>query len=170
MDELVDCLQQFVITGKAELFEKSLDDIINKLDKKFDLNDPDIEWGIVISNYSKLRYLNLTCSFQNFQILEPKFLIALDKVMCHIDKSTQKYLRQINWDDHEPHISKESYAIIKDNFEKSLNSNDQLKKIDFLLNAYKIFVPIIEKIRNEKFVDTIDDREFLTTFKKQKRT
>ena len=39
-----------------------------------------------------------------------------------------------------------------------------------ILNAYSVLVPIIEDMNNDKFVEIIDDEDFLQEFKKTRYT
>jgi hypothetical protein len=88
--------------------------------------------------------------------------------MDYIDSITLIYFREINWDTEEEFVN--HAVIIKKELENSLNSNEPLKKMKYVLKAYKLLVGICEKIQNEKFVEFIDDQAFLENFnfKRQK--
>ena len=170
MDELVECLAKFAVSDKSDesftSFDNSLDDVINKFQN---LNEtcPDEEWDLLKTNFSKLRFINDT--LENSEIINyPKFLESLKKFMEQIDKITQRYIEKIDWTDQDSEIQIDA-NIIFENFEKSLNINDPLEKLKIVLNAYTIFIPIVEKIRKERHRDFIDDQDFLNNFHVKRR-
>ena len=87
-------------------------------------------------------------------------LKSLSRFMEQIDKVTQYYLKMIDW-------NTES-KIIEEFLLKSLNFNDPFQKLDYIIKAYDILIPIIEDYNKEKHIQKIDDPEFFKTFKKRK--
>ena len=170
MDELVECLAKFAVSDQSKesftTFDNSLDNVINKF-QNLNETDPNEEWDILKTNFSKLRFINDT--LENTEIINyPKFLESLKQFMGQIDKTTQRYIKKIDWNDQGPEIQSDA-VIIFDNFEKSLNINDPIKKLKTVLNAYILFIPIVEKIRKERHRDFIDDEEFLNNFYVKRR-
>jgi len=170
MEELLECLAKFAVSDQSKesfiSFDNSLDDVINKFEN-LNETDPNEEWDILKTNFSKLRFIDDT--LENAEIINyPKFLESLKKFMEQIDKTTQKYIEKIDWSDQGPELQSDA-NIIFDNFEKSLNINDPIKKLKIVLNAYTIFIPIVEKIRKERHRDFIDDEDFLNNFYVKRR-
>ena len=169
MDSLVNAMYSFKITKNQETFDNDLDSLILKIDG-LSTSDPDLEWDTIKSNYSKLRYTNHLIEFYDFKEIK-KFVMALSKFLDYIDTINQYYIKQLSWDEEE---HSEDFSEILDLFTKSLNLNDPFEKLKTILKAYKIFIPIIEVYREEKFVEFIDDQDFLKEVtsleKKRKRT
>jgi len=167
MDDLIKGLKKFNLTRNKENFDNVLEQSISKMcNLKVDTFP---EWEKLKSNYSKLRYLNYVIKSKNINLKENnKFLTSLGIFMDYLDSITLLYFREINWETEKEFT--DQAIIIKEELEKSLNSNDSLKKMKHVLTAYNILVPIIEHIQNEKFVEFIDDQSFLENFefKRQK--
>ena len=85
-----------------------------------------------------------------------------------IDKQTQYYLRELSWDCSDSELDEEIYEV-KLLFETSLNIQNATERLRCVLNAYDLFIPIIEDFRKEKFCDIIDDEDFLEEFKPNKK-
>ena len=168
MDELINCLAKFAVSDKSDesiiSFDNSLDDVINKFQNLND-NGPDQEWDILTSNFSKLRFIE---NIIDDIIIFPKFLESLKKFMEQIDKNTQRYIDHIDWDEQAPEIQNDA-NIIFDYFKKSLNIHNPVEKLKIVTSAYTIFIPIVEKIRKEKYRDFIDDQDFLNNFHVKRR-
>ncbi len=162
LDSIIYLLQNTVIHTE-ESFEDELDVLIENLsiDKK-SVIDP---WITLSGNYSKLRYLYELINFYEIP-KKDKFNECLKFFFIQIDKTNQYYLREINWEG-DKRIQKECMEI-ELLLEKSLNLNDQIVKLKTIIDAYTIFVPLIEDFRKEKHIDYIEDVEFLQTFKKRK--
>ena len=103
----------------------------------------------VIIFFCKVIYLN-----ENV-IESQKFNYLIGLFMESIDRKTQLYLREINWENH---------PLIEDYLEESLNACSPLQKLNAVGCAYKLLVPIIENLRNEK-VNVKVDSSFLKQFK-----
>ena len=147
MEYLINKLEIFAITKDENVFNTHIN-LLNKL-TIIEL-ESDHEWDILKKNYSNLRYIYQLLNHYNYN-LNSSFFELLLKFIEPIDKSTQNYIKNINWDDI-------NLKLIKENFEKSLNEINVEKKIKYLLISYDILVPIVEKIRIEKFIDNVDDR------------
>jgi hypothetical protein len=66
-------------------------------------------------------------------------------------------LSELNWEDD----NKEEFEYVHDLFEKSLNQNNPFDKIKMILEAYDYFIPVIEEYRSERFVDCVQDQDFI---------
>ena len=166
MDDLIKGLKKFKLN--QESCDCVLDESICKL-CTLKVTVEVVEWEKLKSNYSKLRYLNYILESKNINLeSHEKFLRALGIFMDYLDSITLIYFREINWETEKEFV--DQAIIIKEKLEKSLNSNDPLKKMKYVLTAYNLLVQIVEKIQNEKFVEFIDDQSFLENFefKRQK--
>jgi hypothetical protein len=90
--------------------------------------------------------------------------------MEKIDTQTQFYLSKIDWG-MDSDFKLES-RLIKKCLENSLNQNNPVDKLKYVLTAYEILVVIVEDLRGEK-CETILDQRFLDEFqppsKKQRK-
>jgi Asp-tRNA(Asn)/Glu-tRNA(Gln) amidotransferase C subunit len=97
MDDLIKSIKIFSVTDNEEEFERSLDSVINKFQNLE--TEQKCEWSLLKSNYSKLRYLNHTLEKSNLNLkTNKKFLFSLNRFMDYIDKITQMYLQNVNWE------------------------------------------------------------------------
>ena len=134
----------------------SISELIFQLDN-LSTNDLNHEWDCLVDNYSKLKYLETI----HYEILINDTLIkSLTRFMEQMDKVSQHYLKEILW---------EKWLIpIKKNLSNSLNNNDPIVKLNYLVKAYDLLVPVVEDIREQKCVQQIEDDEFIQTFKKRR--
>ena len=134
----------------------SISELIFQLDN-LSTNDFNHEWDCLVDNYSKLKYLETI----HYEILINDTLIkSLTRFMEQMDKVSQHYLKEILW---------EKWLIpIKKNLSNSLNNNDPIVKLNYLVKAYDLLVPVVEDIREQKCVQQIEDDEFIQTFKKRR--
>lgn len=146
MDSLIESLKKF------DLGENGIDDIINKLNN-LATSDPNYEWENLINNYSKLKYLK---NMESKLIYSNELIKSLNNFMDSIDKINQYYLFHINFD--------YETRFIEQFLGESLNFNCPFKKLNSVLNAYEIIIPIIEIERNEMHIKKINDINFLQTF------
>ena len=156
MDDLIQTLNKF------KLGSVGIDDIISKLNE-LSTSDHNYEWETLISNYSKMKYLK---RMESDLSSSKNLLDSLNRFMEQIDKVTQYYLREVNWFS-EPDLANEG-KLIEDNLIKSLNCNNPFQKMNCVIDAYNILVPIAEDFRREKYIEEIDDPDFIQTFKKRK--
>ena len=162
MDSLIKSIKKFSITNDRDEFESSLDSVIDKMES---LKTENLEWDLLKLNYSKLRYLNHTLEKSNLNLeSNKKFLFSLSRFMEYIDKTTQYYLQKVDWESQDecPDKAKNIY----NHFVTSLNENDSIKKMKEILTAYSLLVPIIEEMNKDKYIEIIDDEDFLHEFKK----
>jgi hypothetical protein len=152
MEKLINSLNKFKLNNSG------IDEIIRELDN-LTTQDDSYEWNMLVANYSKLRFLQEMES-------ELNNLDSFRRFMEQIDKVTQHYLKEINWDDSFEFIDESSE--IKYNLNMSLNNNNPFKKLKYIIKAYDILVPIVEDVRSEKFMDQIEDQDFIKTFKKRR--
>ena len=162
MDSLLRALETFSVSQTKT--ESEFDEMLSRMET-LQTHDPDAEWDTLTGNYSKIRYLDLMIS--NYDFPETKiFVDVLHSVLTDIDKKTEYYLSELNWDDD----NKEEYEYIRDLFEKSLNENNPFDKIKMVLEAYDTFIPIIEDYRTERFVDhNIDNLVFVKEIKTMRK-
>jgi hypothetical protein len=90
--------------------------------------------------------------------LNKNFYDLLSLFIESIDKSTQYYIKNIHFSDD---LSEE--LEIENFLNKSLNTNDINNKILYIIEAYKLLIPIIEDFRQEKY-DYSVDQNFKETF------
>lgn len=157
MDHLINMLEKFAVTQNEDVFNNSVDKLTDfyKLNiKDFDSSE---EWEHLKKNYSNLRYINELLHHYNYS-LNKNFYDLLSLFMESIDKTTQDYIKNIHFSND---LSEE--IEIKKYFNRSLNTNDINDKILYVLEAYKILVPIIEDFRQEKY-DYSVDRNFKERF------
>jgi hypothetical protein len=126
VDDLVDKLNSFTVLGKRKC---------------------EIEYQDFRVNYKKLEEI------KNFLIkLSPgeqnTLKIPIEEFLIVIDKKTQYYLQEINWDPVDKDIMYESQKI-SNLFFKSLNSNNQIEKINYILDAYSLISDIIDDLGNQ---------------------
>ena len=151
MEYLINKLEQFAITKDVITFNNNVN-LLNKL--TITELDPDHEWEMLKKNYSNLRYISQLIEHYHYQ-LNTNFYQLLSKFIDPIDKSTQHYIQNINWENNEDDIS--SLEIIKENFDKSLNTSNVTDKIKYILLSYDVLIPIIEDIRLEKYYEKVDE-------------
>ena len=167
MDSLIKSIKKFSITNDVNEFESSLDSVITKMESL--KTEENLEWELLKLNYSKLRYLNHTLEKSNLNLeSNKKFLFSLRYFMEYIDKTTQYYLQKVDWESQDecPEQAKNIY----NHFVTSLNENDSIKKMKEILTAYSLLVPIIEEMNKDKYIEIIDDEDFLHEFKKTRYT
>jgi hypothetical protein len=116
-------------------------------------NDLNYEWDCLVENYSKLKYLE---NIDYELIGSTKLMDSLRRFMEQIDKVSQHYLREILWE--------ESLLEIEKYLSYSLNHNNPITKLKYVIKAYELLVPVVEKIREQKCVQQIEDHEFIQTF------
>ena len=133
-----------------------IDVLIYQLDN-LSTNDLNHEWDCLVENYSKLKYLD---SIDYELIGSIKLMDSLRRFMEQIDKVSQHYLREILW---------EEYLLeIKKYLSDSLNHNNPIIKLKYVVKAYELLVPVVEEIREQKYVEQIEDKDFIQTFKKRR--
>jgi hypothetical protein len=127
VDDLIDKLNNFTVLGKRKC---------------------ELEYQDFRINYKKLEEI------KNFLIeLSPNeqnnLRIPIEEFLIVIDKKTQYYIQEINWNPVDEDIMYESQKI-SDFFFKSLNSNNQIEKINYILEAYSLISDIIDDLGNER--------------------
>jgi len=164
MDSLINALENFNV---KENFESDLDNIVKKLDSTALEEESDREWEDLSMNYSRLLYLKKLIIKHNPN--HPNFFKCLGYFLTQMDTKTQYYFKEITWYD-DPDFDDEYHQecqTIKLNLENSLNTSNQLVKLNYIINAYDILVPIIEEFRKERIEIEVDD-DFKRDFKKRK--
>jgi hypothetical protein len=153
MDLLIKSIEHFAISQNEKTFDSCLDEIIFRVNNLYTA-DSEFEWETLRENYSKIKYLNEVLNF--YYVPQTKKLIQLIGVfMDSVDKVTQMYLQEIDWDEN-PTI--QGYLL------DSLNANNPLHKLGCVIKAYQLLVPLIEGYRNETFIPKINDQNFIKIF------
>ena len=171
MNELIKGLKSFSLNKNETNFDNLLDQSISKLSGLVVEQNEQIQWDLLKSNYSKLRYINHVNNSLHLENHD-KFIKSLQLFMDYIDTITMKYFDEINFNNPgETDEIIEKSRHIKLTLEKSLCCEDTIQKMKFVLEAYSELVPIVENIRCEKYNEIIDDEEFLEnfSFKRQKK-
>jgi len=154
MDLLVDLLTKFNINRDETEFDESIEDIIHKL-KKQEINESDYEWETLCKNFSSILYLHDT--IRNYYVPESeKFINCLEVFMSKMDTINARYMSEIDWTQKE-HADCEA---IKDLLDRSYYASDPILKLEYCVNAYKLFVPVIETIRKEKYLIEEPEHQF----------
>ena len=153
MELLIKSIEHFAISQNEQTFDNCLDEIIFRVNNLYTV-DAEFEWQSLRENYSKIKYLNELLNFYNIKQTK-KFVSLIGIFLGSIDRTTQMYLREINWDDN---------PTIQDYLLNSLNAQNPLHKLGLVLKAYQLLVPIIEGYRNEKIDFEIKDQNFIKTF------
>jgi hypothetical protein len=159
MESLIKALEN---TSVNESFDEQLDNIISKLESSH--VDESFEFEELSKNYSRLVYLDKLIRKHNPD--SPKFFKCLNLFMEEVDKKTQYYLKDIYWE-HDQEVPIPVLQKIKKYLEESLNSNDPVIKLNLILSAYFILVPIVENLNHQKIEIDVDD-DFKQQFKKRK--
>ena len=160
MDDLIYLLKNCKVDSIK--FDVGIDALISNLQ----LNDSsDQEWETLSENYSKLKHIHRLINYFKINNTE-KFKKYLNVFLEEIDKTNQYYLRELDWESELSFLNK--MMEIKNMLEVSLNMNDPYEKLEFIIKAYFMLLPIIEYYREDKFVENIRDIQFLNNFKKRK--
>lgn len=144
LEQLCDTLNQFAITNDKERFDDSLNSIMQRMGT-VQIEDTNENWLVLQKNYSKLKHLFQcikSCSFG----LSDKFSQILAKFIESMDKQSQLYIEEIDFF----HVDRDEH-VIKQLLLDSLNENEPILKMAKILEAYHILVPLVEKIRGEKY-------------------
>jgi hypothetical protein len=155
MDSLISVFKNICVKS----IDDDLDDLISKLEKS-EIIDCERNLSDLTNYYSKMVYVK--------QLLDripvtSKLLKCMDLFMELVDKQTQFYLREINFEFYSDPIEIE----IKNIFEESLNIQDTLQKFNLILKGYSKFVEIVESIIDRKISLSVEP-EFQHKFKRQK--
>ena len=160
MEDLIHLLKNCKVDSIK--FDIGIDALISNLQ----LNDSsDQEWETLSENYSKLKHIHRLINYFKINNTE-KFKKYLNVFLEEIDKTNQYYLRELDWESELSFLNK--MMEIKNMLEVSLNMNDPYEKLEFIIQAYFMLLPIIEYYRKDKFVENITDIQFLNNFKKIK--
>ena len=163
MDSLIDALEKVTVN---QSFDEQLNNIVNNFKVAVSV-DYDQEWEELSMNYSRLLYIDKF--IKKHEPTNPKFYVIIDTFLCEIDSKTHYYLKEIDWYNN-PEFDEEfnlEVIEIKENLELSLNQNNPISKIKFLLKAFSVLIPIIEEFRKERIVIEVDP-EFKRNLKKRR--
>ena len=93
-----------------------------------------------------------------------KFNVIVSKFLNSMDKTTQRYLKVIELECAYDDDLDRSYKNIQKNLENSLNAQNIVARMGFLVLGYSEMIPIVEDFRNEKATDQILDPDFIKVF------
>ena len=138
-------------------FEDKLDNLIEELDK-VKVNDTGRNWAELCQNYANLNYLLKYIAHSN--LISPKFMKILKKILVELDTIHQRYLNEINWsspleyfegilDLITPFRYPDDYIEIKELFEKSLVEKNQINKLETICEAYLMLIQILEDVKRQ---------------------
>ena len=164
IDSLIKSIERFGITHQEKTFDDELDAIITLMKTVDTDDDQDYQWEILQTNYRKIKHIYTLIIFHDLH-LKAKFMESLDKFMEIIDQQTQVYLAKIDWYKVDETFRVDS-LMIRNSLEDSLNQNDTIKKIKYVIDAYRILIYIVEDIRKEKYVPGPPDDSFLDEFER----
>jgi len=169
MDNLIDALVTFSFSEvkTSEYLDMLMQEAAVKDNETEELDDPDIEWDIISKNFCNLRYIDELLDIYDFPETD-KLKNILKNILDKVDKQTQKYLDCISWDIEIKQGCLECTKI-KELFEKSLNVNDIFEKLHIIVEAYCMFIPIIEDCRKEKCIAYVDDEELIDDMERLKK-
>jgi hypothetical protein len=162
MDSLIKILETFNITKDRNVF----DDDLELLTSKFESTIIEDEYTDFKSNFSKLRYLK---SLIDVIPISQNFLRNHEAFMKQIDTVNRRYLQLVDWcyEDYDGKFIKcEEIKIL---LEASLSVGESMEKMNYVLEAYSLLIPIVEYVSKEKFVEIIHDSEFLNKFPPKKK-
>jgi len=171
MDKLIRGLENFNLDKNKESFEDYLDEVIGNLNETkledYSELDSEQEWERLSQNYLKLKYID---SIIHSEIVYPqKFDKLLNLFLETMDEISQYYLQKIDWLCADDEIKNECLFIQKC-LAESLNIYNGIDKLKKIIEAYNVFIPLIEDFRRE-LVSTIelDDYDFVQDFSECKR-
>jgi hypothetical protein len=164
MDALISSLENFRFTNNKTQFDIDLDNVINKF-KEQSIPDSNQEWETICSNYSKIKYLDELIKYFYIPDSE-KFLFALNRFTENLDVINLRYLTEINWEKNPNEQTREIRRLL----DLSYYESDTIGKIGYCLQAYKRFIPIIEELRNEKYLNNLEQEiDFFEQFNFKRR-
>jgi hypothetical protein len=176
MDSLIKSLEVFGVTQDKKYFNNSIDYIFNNLsiktqEQKEEDTDSDKEWELLKNNYSKIKYVYQLLNHYNYT-LSKNFFDLVKVFTDSLDNTTLIYMDLIKQEMTDDDELKYLYKDIADFFNKSLNTSDHIQKINYLIKAYDLLIPIVEDFRKEKYVEKVD-KEFINLYnpcsKRQKK-
>ena len=132
MDEII---KQFEKLSQNTSTKPDIDLLISQINNI----EIDNEWKKMKTNYNQLRHFEKLIKNMNQEYFEKNILKAFVLFLEKIDSINQYYLSEINFD---------TDLIVLEYLEKSLNTNDPFKKLEYSLHAYSdIFDIIVSKKR-----------------------
>jgi hypothetical protein len=140
----------------------SVDDLIMQI-SRIDIKDPQLEWDQLQKNYSRLKHFKQIYSNIDLKHYNSIFKKPFLKFMEKIDEINQYYIKNINLDSesytnnsghnmYDVSSIKDIINIIGSSFDKSMNSNDPTKKLDYVLIAYSNIILLIDDFNGENCV------------------
>ena len=139
--------------------DDQIDDLIMQINK-IDINDPQLKWSKLQQNYSRLKHFKKIYSNVDLKYYECIFKQPFLKFMEKIDEINQYYIKNINLDPdsytnyniYDLSSIKDIIKIIGESLDKSMNSNDPTKKLDYVLIAYSNINLLIEDFSGNRCV------------------
>jgi hypothetical protein len=157
----------------------SIDDLIMQI-SKIDIKDPLLEWDQLQQNYARLKHFKQIYSNVDIKHYESIFKKPFLKFMEKIDELNQYYIKNINLDsesytDNSGHniydlsSIKDIINIIGNSLDKSMNSNDPIKKLDYVLIAYSNIILLIDDFKGKNDLLNSTDIQFYQNKLKKRR-
>jgi hypothetical protein len=168
MDSLIESIRVFAICKNENLFERSIEHIIGKMENMCkDETDPDLEWDILKENYYKLREIHDLLNF--YDIPEnKKFRNLLDTFIHNIDNRTNVYLEFINWHGQDDEI-KEECIEIEQLLYKSIENTELSIKFEAIFQAYERLMIIVQDFRNDYSVPDVSNDPLIKELKRKRK-
>ena len=148
IDSLTSSINVFSVTQDDLHFGLKLDNIIKDMGN-IDVNNSEKNWIELKTNYSKLKYLN---ELSKSIVVTGKFIDTLNAFTSKLDQVNERYLMDIKWYDQEFSIH-EKCMEIKKLLERSIGLKNPLLKLQSVIDAYNILVPVIEEDPNKIMED-----------------
>jgi len=167
MDALENSFKRFSVTRDRKTFSEELDEIVSSMGTvKIEVENSSFEWQRLQENLSKLKYIDRIL----MDSVDTEFMKSLESFMGIIDTTTQHYLREVNFDDtlNNPFVN-EYGKTARELLEKSLNTGELMIKIKYTIQALNLLVDLVENVSELRYVEIIDDTEFIDTFVKRRR-
>jgi hypothetical protein len=151
-------VDESVTDNKGYETDTDSEQILITLENEIIKIDPDMEWKKLNENIQKLNYFKSVMSKVN---IHNKFFFekALRIFMDKIDSINQYYLKVISFDIntytdnngfniYDLDTIKEMVSVIYESINESLNCNDTLTKLDFVLKAYSNLILLGADVRH----------------------
>lgn len=159
--------------------QDGIDDLIIQI-SSIDIKDPQLEWDQLQKNYSRLNHFKKIYSNIDLKHYNSIFKKPFLKFMEKIDELNQYYIKNINLDPdsyiydsghniYDLSSIKDIINIIGNSLDNSINSNDPIKKLDYVLIAYSNIILLIDDFNGGNFVVNSSDTEFYQNKLKKRR-
>jgi len=156
-----------------------IDDLITKI-SNITIEDPDLEWSKLQKNYSILKHFKNISRNVDKKHYDAIFKKPFTAFMEKIDQLNQYYLKNVNLDPesytetgdynlHDISSLRDIIKIIGASLDKSMNSNNPINKLDYVLIAYSNIILLIQDFHGDKHIKLNDSADFSFYETNQKR-